>query len=94
MPTVFELSQNYPNPFNPSTLIRYQVPEEERVHITIHDLLGREIVTLVNDMTKPGEYVARWNAQDATGDIVPGGTYFCRMKAGTFTRTMKLLLLK
>ena len=94
LPTVFELSQNYPNPFNPSTLIRYQVPEEERVHITIHDLLGREIVTLVNDMTKPGEYVARWNAQDATGDIVPGGTYFCRMKAGTFTRTMKLLLLK
>jgi hypothetical protein len=94
VPAIFALEQNYPNPFNPSTMLRFQVPEVSNVEITIHDLLGRRIAVLVNQVMEPGVYAMPWNAVDEAGVSVAGGTYFYRMRAGSFVKTMKLTLMK
>ena len=92
----FYLSQNYPNPFNPATKIKYKIPftisEESRnfnVQIKIFDLLGREIKTLVNKEQPPGNYEVELNGTD-----LPSGIYFYKLKAGNFTQTKKMILLK
>jgi hypothetical protein len=94
LPTTFDMYQNYPNPFNPSTIITFQVPEDVRVELTIHDLLGRRIAVLVNEQTKPGIYYLPWNGKDHAGATVAAGTYFYRIKAGSYVKTMKLTLMK
>lgn len=95
VPTVFALSQNYPNPFNPSTKIRYEVPTSAQVKITIFDVLGREVATLVNGIQEPGVHQVEWRALS-----VSTGVYFYRMEAraldgnGNFTAVKKLLFVK
>lgn len=95
IPQVFDLQQNYPNPFNPSTKIRFDVPKASNVTITIYDVLGREVTTLVNGVQAPGRYDAVWNASG-----VATGMYIYRMDAhavdgvGSFTMVKKLLLVK
>ncbi len=94
----FNLKQNYPNPFNPSTVISYQVPKLSHVTLKIYDVLGREITTLVNGEKSAGSYSVRLtinNLQPAyrTGGLT-SGIYFCRMQAGSFSETKKLILLK
>jgi photosystem II stability/assembly factor-like uncharacterized protein len=95
LPNKFELSRNYPNPFNPSTTINYSLPEAGFVTIKIYDLLGQEITTLVNEERQGGSYSVQFNAKD-----LPSGIYFYTMqvyttgRAGNFTETKKLLLLK
>ena len=95
MPTVFALLQNYPNPFNPSTKIRYEVPMSAQVKITIFDILGREVATLVNGIQEPGVHQIEWRALS-----VSTGVYFYRMEAraldgnGNFTAVKKLLFVK
>ncbi len=95
IPTVFSLAQNYPNPFNPSTTIRYAVPKSAQVKITLFDILGREVTTLVNGIQEPGLHQVEWRALN-----VSTGVYFYRMEAhaldgvGTFTEVKKLLLMK
>jgi hypothetical protein len=81
--------QNYPNPFNPITTIRYSVFTSSFVDITIFDVLGRVIETLVNDEKKLGNYSLKFN-----GSKLSGGLYFCRMQAKNFEKTKKLLLVK
>ena len=76
-----------PNPFNPSTTIRYTLPKSSEVTLTIYDLLGREITTLVNKTQTPGEYSVLWNGQGH-----PSGIYICHLQAGNFTETRKLVL--
>jgi hypothetical protein len=88
-PFVFRLEQNYPNPFNPSTLVRYQLSVASKVELSIYDLLGREVATLVNDVRTPGAYNVTWNAAG-----LASGTYFCRLRAGTLQQTRKLLFVK
>ncbi|MFH1196661.1 MAG: T9SS type A sorting domain-containing protein [bacterium] len=96
-PSVFELSQNYPNPFNPNTNIKYQIPFVEtpymaslqHVTLRIFDLLGREISTLVDEYKSPGSYEVEFD-----GSNLPSGIYFCKMFAGDFTQTIKLVLMK
>jgi N-acetylneuraminic acid mutarotase len=88
-PVLFSLSQNYPNPFNPSTTIWYTIPKASEVTLIIYDLLGREITTLVNKTQTPGEYSVLWNGQGQ-----PSGIYICRLRAGDFTETRKLVLQK
>ena len=88
-PKQFALYPNTPNPFNPSTTIRYTLPRSSEVTLTIYDLLGREITTLVNKTQTPGEYSVIWNGQDH-----PSGIYLCELKAGDFTETRKLVLQK
>jgi hypothetical protein len=93
IPTVYSLEQNYPNPFNPATTIEYAVPGRKDqgigVSVRIYDVLGREVAVLVNERKTPGRYVLSW---DASG--LPSGVYLCRMKAGTFVASRKMLLTK
>ena len=89
LPTNFILQQNYPNPFNPSTTINYSVPKADLVTIKIYDILGREVVTLVNQQKNPGNYEVQFNANN-----LPSGIYFYRMQAGGFVSTKKFVLLK
>lgn len=85
----FGLEQNYPNPFNPSTVIRFSLPRREFATITIFNLLGEEITTLVSEKLSPGTHQAKWNARG-----LPSGVYLYRLNADTFVQTKKLILLK
>jgi hypothetical protein len=89
IPEKFFLSQNYPNPFNPVTKIKYGLPENSYVKLTVYDLLGREIKTLVNSRLQAGEYITDFN-----GSELSSGTYFYRLETDKFTETKKFILLK
>ncbi len=88
-PPQFILEQNYPNPFNPGTTIKFHVPRHDRVSITLFDITGKEIETLLNALLEPGSYVIRWNAAS-----VSSGVYFCRLQSGNVTITKRMVLLK
>ncbi|MBN2103687.1 T9SS type A sorting domain-containing protein [bacterium] len=83
------LAQNIPNPFNPSTTIRYTVPKSCHVTLTIYDLLGKEIATLVNETQSPGEYAVKWNGQNHANAI-----YLYQIKTGDYIETKKMILQK
>ncbi|MFA6457649.1 MAG: T9SS type A sorting domain-containing protein [Bacteroidota bacterium] len=93
---------NFPNPFNPSTTIRYSLPSSSHVKLTVHDILGREIATLVNEEQSAGWKEVQWNARHAsTGSAsggqakdVSSGIYFYRLTAGSFIETKKMLLVR
>ena len=89
IPTEFALSQAYPNPFNSAVTINYELAEDADVLIEVYDLLGKKILTLVNEYQKAGYRTVRWNA-----DGQPSGMYFYRIKAGEFTETKRMTLLK
>jgi hypothetical protein len=89
MPTATRLLNNYPNPFNPTTTIRFDIAEPAFVSLRVYDVLGREVSTLVNDVLQPGTYSKRFEATS-----VSSGVYFCRMNAGVFVETSKLLVSK
>ena len=89
LPNTFMLEQNYPNPFNPSTMISYHLPVNSNVSVRIFDMLGREIAILVNEEQSAGRKEVQWNASG-----VPSGIYFCRLQAGTYSETKKLILVK
>ena len=89
VPNVFALYQNYPNPFNPTTTIRYQLPKESKVIIKIYDILGAEVITLLNDKKKPGVYEVELNVQSLSS-----GTYIYRIIAGEFVETKRMVLLR
>ncbi len=88
-PGSFRLDQNYPNPFNPSTTIRYQLADRQQVVLTVFDVLGRAVATLVNEIQEPGLYNATWNAE-----LESSGVYFYQLKAGSAIETRKLILSK
>ena len=89
VPTEFSLAQNYPNPFNPTTTIKYSIPKLSFVTIKIYDVLGREVATLVNEEKTIGNYKVEFN-----GSNLSSGIYFYTLKAGKFTQTRKLVLMK
>ena len=101
VPRQFTLDQNYPNPFNPTTVIRFSLPSQDanqakgrvgegsNVVLKVYDLLGREVATLVNEVKEPGSYEVTW---DASG--VASGVYLYKLRAGAFTETKKLILLR
>ncbi len=89
VPSYFSLYQNYPNPFNPTTIIRYQVPELTRVKLTVYDVLGKEINTLVNEEKPAGIYEVEFN-----GTNLPSGPYLYRIEAGRYSDTKKFIFLK
>ena len=88
-PSSFVLEQNYPNPFNPSTTIEFALEKRSPVKLKVFDITGREVARLVDDILTPGSYKVVFNA---TG--LPSGIYFYRIKAGKYTHTKKLMLLK
>jgi len=97
-PAEFVLYQNYPNPFNPSTKIGFQISDFGFVSLKVYDLLGNEMVTLVNEEKPAGRYEVEFNVtQSATGGSKPeisSGIYFYRLEAGNYIDTKKMLFLK
>jgi S-formylglutathione hydrolase FrmB len=89
IPVNFFLSQNYPNPFNPSTTIRYSLPSSANVKLSVYDLLGREIATLVNEEQSAGWKEVQWNA-----GRVSSGIYFYKLTTGSFVEVKKMMVLK
>jgi photosystem II stability/assembly factor-like uncharacterized protein len=89
----FDLSQNYPNPFNPGTVIVYKLPVSSFVTLQVYDLLGREVIKLVDEVKSAGIYEVEFNASSANVEL-PSGIYLYRIKAGNFTETRKMLLLR
>jgi hypothetical protein len=89
LPVRFALEQNYPNPFNPETIIRYSLPVNGYVAVSVYDILGREVATLVDGFGTAGTHEVRWDASE-----VPGGVYVCRLTAGGVSMTRKLLVMK
>ena len=94
IPSEFALKQNYPNPFNPSTQIQYALPEETRVVISIYDLMGRKVRTLVNDVQNAGYKTVMWNATNDMGRLVSAGVYIYSIQAGDFIQNRKMVLMK
>lgn len=90
----FMLSQNYPNPFNPSTIIEYRLPHKSPVEISVYNVLGGKVRTLLARTELAGEHRVTWDARDDNGMPVSGGLYFYRMIAGEFSASGKMLLLK
>ena len=101
LPEIFELQQNYPNPFNPDTKIRYSIPEVMKqnhlslmnVTLKVYDILGKEIVTLVNEEQSSGIYEVEFN-NNTVSSIIPSGVYVYRLIAGDYSSSKKMLLLK
>ena len=89
LPNNFTLLQNYPNPFNPTTNINYQLPVKSFVALKVYDVLGNEIVTLVNEEKPIGNHEITWNAEQ-----LPSGIYFYQIQAGSFVETKKMVLVK
>jgi len=89
VPSNYLLYQNYPNPFNPNTTIKYQIPDLSFVTLKIYDVLGNEIITLVNKETQAGSYEIDFNAKD-----LPSGIYFYKLQAGNIVETKQMVLMK
>ena len=94
IPTKFALVQNYPNPFNPSTVIRYQLPDRTEVILTIFDISGREVRTLVKETLAAGKHSVTWNGTNNQGNRVSSGIYLYQLKAGNRSESRRMLLLK
>ncbi len=88
------LHANYPNPFNPVTTLRYDLPQRAEVRLTVHDILGREVLTLVTGMQEPGYQQEVWDGRDHYGRPVPSGIYIARMVTPNYTKAIKMVLLK
>ena len=93
-PLVFNLHQNYPNPFNPVTKLRYDLPEDGIIDITIYDMLGNVVSNLVNSQQNAGHRSVQWNATNNQGKPVSAGLYLYTIRSGEFRQTKKMVLLK
>ena len=89
IPGNFELCQNYPNPFNPATTIKYQLPASGNVTLKVFDVLGREVVTLVNEFQMAGSYIKTLNATSLSS-----GIYFYRLQTDKYSESKKMILMK
>ena len=89
-----KLHQNYPNPFNPNTLLNYNLPDDCLVNFTIYDMTGRIVKTLVNASQTAGFKSVEWNATNDGNESVSAGLYLYTIKAGEFSKTKKMILLR
>lgn len=94
LPTTFSLSQNHPNPFNPSTMIGYALPQDAEVNLLIYNVLGQKVKTLVNEFQTAGFKSVEWDGTDDRGNVIATGIYFFKLRAGDFSETKKMVLLK
>jgi hypothetical protein len=99
LPREYDLGQNFPNPFNPSTTIGYALPQSGRVKLTVHDVLGRLVATLVDEHHAAGRFTAAWDGSTAAGAQASSGLYFYRIEitpesGAAYTATRKMVLLK
>ena len=93
-PNEFSLNQNYPNPFNPTTQIKYDLPSDSYVNISIYDVMGRKIKSLFNNNQTSGYHSLRWDATNDIGEGVSAGMYIYTIQAGEYRSTKKMVLLK
>ena len=93
-PSGYSLLQNYPNPFNPVTKLRYDLPENSHVNITIYDMLGRAVKTMVNQHQNAGHRSIIWDGTNDYDNTVSTGIYLYQIQAGAYTRTKKMVFLK
>ena len=91
-PAATYLTQNVPNPFNPSTTIQFGLAAQGRMTISIYDVSGRLVRTLVDGPRSAGLYKETWDGRDSNGHAVASGVYFYRLRAGTFSETKKMVL--
>ncbi len=89
LPEQFSLDQNYPNPFNPSTKIDFTIPQSSFINLTVYNVLGEKVVTLVNETKAPGNYEVNFSAANLPSEI-----YIYKLQAGSFTESKKMILLK
>ena len=95
VPTTFALHANRPNPFNPSTTIAYDVPQQAHITLTVYNLLGQEVIRLVDQMQSPGRYTVTWHGTNAQGQVVATGVYMYRLTSSTgYGQTKRMTLLK
>jgi hypothetical protein len=91
VPLTFTMAQNSPNPFSRNTAIRYSLPREASVALRVFNSAGRVVTTLVQGRQKPGRYTVSWDVGRVPASKLPCGTYFCRLEAGDFTATRKMV---
>jgi len=89
IPTEYAMSQNFPNPFNPTTYIKYSIPKESMVSVKVYNMIGQEVMTLVNEMQTVGNYAIEFNASK-----LASGTYIYRIQADKFVSVKKMILVK
>jgi hypothetical protein len=89
IPGEFRIYNNYPNPFNPSTKIKFELPLNSFVELSVYDAAGRKVAGLINAKMQAGVYETDWNAESLNS-----GVYFARLTAGGFVKTVKMMLLK
>ena len=94
IPLQYVLHQNYPNPFNPVTTLSYDLPEDALVNITIYDMIGRIVKTIINGQQTAGYKFIQWNATNDYGKPVSAGIYLYTIQTGEFRQTKKMVLLK
>ena len=94
LPFVFELHQNYPNPFNPTTTISFTLDEPAQTFVTIYNLLGQRVTTLIDVNLPAGEKAIVWNGTDENGREVSSGVYFYLIQSGKHTESKKMTLLR
>jgi len=94
IPVNYQLYQNFPNPFNPATTIHYQLASGTDVNITVYDMLGKQVKTLINDIQTSGEFQVVWDGGSDAGKPVSAGIYFYRMQVENSAQTRRMVLLK
>jgi hypothetical protein len=93
--TAFQLGSNYPNPFNASTVITFQLPAaSDMIDLTIFDINGKKVRTLLHETMPPGNFAVRWDGTDSQGRAMASGIYFYRLNAGNKTLSGKMTFLK
>ena len=93
-PIKYSLNNNYPNPFNPLTTIRYDLPEDGFVNVTIYDMMGRTVKIMVTEEQNAGVKSVQWDATDSFGKPVSAGVYLYQIQVGEYMGTKKMVLLK
>jgi len=93
-PRTFALAPNFPNPFNPATEIRFRLPENAHIRLSVHDITGRLVTVLTDGAHESGEFALTWDGRDGAGREAASGTYFARLTAGNFTATRKMVLVR
>ena len=94
LPNQLILHPNFPNPFNPITTLRYDIPHDGLINITIYDMMGKTVKTLVNSYQTAGYKSVQWNATNDKNEPVSAGLYLYTIQAGKFIQTKKMVLLK
>jgi hypothetical protein len=93
-PTSYSLSQNYPNPFNANTQIQFALPKAGKTRLEVFNILGQRVNTLVDEFMEAGYKIVNWDGRDYTGQEVPSGIYFYRLRSEGFLQTKKMLIIQ